>query len=371
MISEPGFQLGLKSVALSFLMLGSEELLGAEVHNELIIPATIQYESNPSFSAGNETSIYKKIVTPHFISSARDERNLWSADFSYHIERSSDPDISDDRDDPAIGLSWEHEFETGNLSANVRREEGSTRETELNDSGLITLDGTRKSKSASISWLKNINEIFSLELNGSRTETTYQNIDLIDYKTRDLAARVNYRSSETLLMFMEAGKTKYESLDNLTSSDSRQINIGSQLELSETTEAIISLGVSETENLDREGRENQGSFTLNFEEDRLEYSFTLSRTISPSGTGGFSKANQFIGNATYAVDETSNIGFELNYRKNLDIEENRTRMVSISYNQELGEQWNFSITGSRSDVESNINDVISNNILSVSMSYTI
>ncbi|MEJ2143454.1 MAG: hypothetical protein P8Y24_14105 [Gammaproteobacteria bacterium] len=345
--------------------------MSAEVQHELVIPATIQYESNSAFLSDNATSVYKKILTPHFISSIRDERNLWTADFSYHIERSSDTNISEDRNDPAVELGWVHEFETGNLSLNLRHEEGSTRETELNDTGFISVDGTRKSKSASISWLKNLSEVFSFGLNGSGTETTYQNIDLIDYTTRALTARMNYRTTETLLIFLEAGKTRYESIDNQERSDSKQMNIGSQLDISDNTVAILSIGVSETENLDGEGRENQGSFTLNFEEDRIEYSFTLSRTISPSGPGGFSKADQFIGNAVYAVDEISNIGFELNYRKNFDIDENKTRIVSINYNHELGEQWNFTITGSRSEAESNISDVISNDILSISMSYTI
>lgn len=327
-----------------------------------------QYETNPRLSLFNKTSVSKSILVPKYHMLASDETNNASITLSYRVERSSNTDISDDRNDPAVDLGWGRELENGGLFFKAHRDKSSTRETELDDTGIITVDGTRYFQSSSLGWTHNISEYLKFSINGSNDEVTYDDVSLVNYNTKSLSTSMNYQYSEFISPFITIGGSTTSFEDEQNDSKSKSIDIGVNWTVDEYISAVFTVGENRTENDGIEETNKTGSILVKMKSERLDSNFSITRSVTPSGVGSFSEADQLKGEFIYALSESSSLSLLLNMRENKNINTNKTKYYSTSYKQDISENFKMSLTASRKELE-NESGQANNNIYMFSLSY--
>jgi hypothetical protein len=354
-------------------VIASQLAVAATIEHELSASAKIQYESNPSLSPFDRDSVKKYIVTPRYQMTMGDGINEWAGELSVNIERSSDTDLSEDREDPSIALSWARLLENGSLDVTFSADERSTRETELDDTGRIFVDGTRRLYSTGVTYERGLSEYLSLELSGSLNKTKYTNINLDDFTDTGLSAKFNYKYDETITTFLELGTTHKDPDGLEDESEFYSISSGAEWLPSEyiTTTATIGANKISGEN----SVSGQGSISMNYTSEFSVFSVSISRSLSPTGSEGFSESNQVHMNYDRTLSEYSSAGMSVNWRDNLSdgsgISDDSSEIISYSafYTRLLAEKLSLDVSAERRQ-RRDIRSSPANNIFSISLTYS-
>ena len=321
----------------------------ASIEQSLTLPLTFEYESNPQLSVSNEQSIKRVTLTPSYSITSNQETNPWFVNASLRVERSSDEDISQDRDDPSINLGWTHHYETGQFGVTGRLIDESTRISEFSDSGLVRRDNTNKTRALSVNWLNNLSDRTSIALDGTTTLVAFvgpSTTGLVDYRDDSISTTLNYNLSEQLQTFVQVSFSLYQpDVVNSLNTETRSMNLGVDWEVNEKLNMSASIGPNKAIREDQVFRTSwQGSFSMQYATLRTRSNLSLSRDQSPSSTGNLEESNRIATGWSYSLTERDNIAFDLSWRQNLTLIKNETLIFSTNYTRELNLSWDFSLS---------------------------
>ena len=117
----------------------------------------------------------------------------------------------------------------------------------------------------------------------------------------------------------------------------------------------------------------QGSATVHYAGQRNQLTLTAGRTISPSGLGGFVKADQVTGNWSYALSEYVNTGIDMERRKNLPtVTSNVYGITTVSgawIEDSLSSFWKIRTSLQRRTTEGGMGGKASSNLFGLSFTY--
>lgn len=344
----------LKTTAGIFLVSITTSIFAA-VTQSLTLPLTFEYEDNPQLSTSdNKISENRVTLVPNYSITASKGANQFAAGVSVRILRSSEPSISQDRDDPTVNLSWTHDYETGQFSVKALLSDQSSRVSEFIDSGLVSGDNTRKTRSLSINWLNNLSRRTSLTVGGSSTNVTFDGLTtsgLVDYRNDTVRTKLTYTLTDKVETFVQLSFSQYKPDDLIeTVTETKSINMGLAWNINETLNLTGSVGSSETisksEVLSTLSKTNswQGMLDLQYATLRTNSNLVLTRSQSPASTGSLNEANQVVVSWNYKLSEKDGLGFDYNWRQNFSQTKVVTKRFSTKYIRQISLLWDFRLS---------------------------
>lgn len=350
-----------------------------------------QYDTNPLLREDKQ-SVWRYTITPRYSIAAVEGKNRWYTNASLGLQRSSDKRVIQDREDPTLDLGWQRENERGNFSLLAHYDKRSSRFSEFNRNGFVDIDGSAITKSIAANWTHAITERLNFSLGSEYKKTTYDNSQFSDSVTKSINSSITYEFNERVSPFLQVGYTDFKSdglvtgngllvsnVGNSGSSKSKNISVGAIILLSPQWTFTPSVGVNkvDSENQNQNtllgsasGSGNIGSLGLAYISERSNFNAALSRSVAPSGVGGFVESDQFNVAYSYLITETSSIGAGYSLNKNKSDFDSESTQISAWYSKELTEMWQMRLSAlSRSQKSSNLN--VNGNVIGVTFTYSI
>lgn len=309
------------------------------------LPLVYQHETNPRFSTSNKKSINRAIVSPQYSITTNNGADQWFSTVRISLVRTSDQNVSQDRNDPSLNLGWKHDYETGQFTVTGFFSDQSTQESEFTDSGLISSDSTKTTRILSVNWQNSITDRTTLTLVGNNTKASFQGISatgLVDYQHETSNAKLGYSLSEQTEAFTQLSYSRYKPKSSTKlQATTKSLDLGITWSLNEKASTSISVGTNEIKSNNYTTQSWQASINSSYETQRTNTRLSLLRSQSPSSTGVFSESNQFMLGWTYNLSERDTISLDTSWREDLSINGATTKQFSVNYTRELSLSWDF------------------------------
>lgn len=306
----------------------------------IVVPSTVEYDSNPVLATSNEKGVTRTIIAPDYTLVGTSDRDQWNFGLGVNLVRSSDTSIVSDREDPDLKLGWQRETETGGFGLKAQYVESSTLSTAVQETGVIAPDGTQKLALVGGNWSTALSERTALVNETDYTHVTYDINTLTNYNQLSNLLSLNYKWSERVELFtrFEAKRYEPEQGSTVASSNSYTPTVGLNYEISERFKGSIYAGVNQVSG-SNSGPTGQGGVSLHYTGERVDTSIDASRSTVASGDGGFVEADNLSGLWSYALDDTSRVGFDTSWQKTKGLAPNTLRHVGAWFSQELSPFW--------------------------------
>lgn len=313
------------------------------------IPVSVNYDSNIQMADSNEESVVFYNVIPRATFVGSDGVNTINFNGSVLLQRSSDEDISEDRKDPNLGLSWVRGFERGEFSLSTNYSKTSTRVSEQRVTGLVFSDGSAISRSynAGLSYL--ISEKLSMSTGLGYQETVFSGAGLDDFNSKNFNVRLNYLYSEKLTPFVQFSLSRFENetntlsneivseLDNNGTSISRNILVGFDYKASPQLDYSVAVGMNRVSSA---GTGWVGNANVNYViDERSTVAGSISRNVTPSGLGGFLEVDNLSVNYQYDINQKNHLGADANWSITRDVNDSSFKRLNGFYGYDLADDW--------------------------------
>ena len=313
------------------------------------IPVSVNYDSNIQMADSNEESVVFYNVIPRVTFVGSDGVNTINFNGSVLLQRSSDEDISEDRKDPNLGLSWVRGFERGEFSLSTNYSKTSTRVSEQRVTGLVFSDGSAISRSynADLSYL--ISEKLTMSTGLGYQETVFSGAGLDDFNSKNFNVRLNYLYSEKLTPFVQFTLSRFENetntlsneivseLDNNGTSVSRNILVGFDYKASPQLDYSVAVGMNRVSSA---GNGWVGNANINYViDERSTFAGSISRNVTPSGLGGFLEVDNLSLNYQYDINQKNHLGADANWSITRDVNDSSFKRLNGFYGYDLSDDW--------------------------------
>ena len=321
------------------------------VEQSLTIPLSYEFESNPALSISDEKSATLTSLAPSYSLFSTHEINPWFINLALRAVRSSDQTISQNRDNPSLGLGWTHHYETGQFVVSGLTSEQSTRSRELTDSSLVSGDNTRKSDSLSVNWLNNLSDRASLNLGGDSTRVKFTGLattGLVNFRNETASTKINYSLNEKVDTSVSFSSSRYlPESTTINEATTNAFNLGLSWNASKQFILNTSAGLNETvfkNNAQAKKKSWQAMLSMQYNTLRSNSLINLSRSQSPDSTGSINETNRIAAGWTYSLSEKENLIFDLNWWQNLTLNKAKTSQYSVKYTRQISLSWDFSLS---------------------------
>jgi hypothetical protein len=317
---------------------GSMPVLAGEWNQFISLPTSLEYDSNLPLSATNKQGVSRLIIVPAYSLIGTYGIDEFKAGLGFNVERSSDQRVSMNRQDPNLLFGWRRLTETGEFSLTTTYDEVSSRAAELQDTGGIATDSTRKTGSLKGGWRSAVTESSTLTANADYKTVSYDTGTQPNYT--NLAADITwgYAWSERIEPFLRFSDSHYvpdkSTVTGGGTSDYYTVTGGVKVKASEHLEWTAQGGpgkvVARTTDTGW-----QGSFDMRYLGDRYDAGFNVGRSVTVSGDGGFVAADRVTGAFSYAIGERSRAGFAASWQDNKGNSPNTMQQLGAWASHEL------------------------------------
>ena len=331
----------IKSLAVAAFAVFSLHAEALVVLQQVSVPLSVEHDTNPTLSENDKKSIWLYSASPSYSISAEENQNRLYGTLGVRLQRSSDKNISIDREDPNLLLGWERRYEKSDFKLVGNYNESSTRTTELRTTGLVNQDITATTKSLAADWTRLLTERLSLALGAELLKTSYDAPSFTGYTTKSIDSSLSYEVNENLTAFVSAGYIKYknDSRTGLIASSSQNTQnylAGVTYLLSPQLDLSLALGVNRTSSA---GSGKIGNASFNYNADRHLIKGEAGRTVSASGIGDFQESDRYSLAYSYFLSDKSEIGTAFSYQKNNSLNANKTMFLNGFYSRGLSDRW--------------------------------
>ncbi|HDS0927047.1 TPA: hypothetical protein QDZ23_001680 [Pseudomonas putida] len=323
----------------------TDAVLAANWQSTVVVPTSVEYDSNPLLLTSGEKGITRTIIAPDYTLIGTFDRDELRLGLGMHVLRSSDTDIVDDREDPDISLGWQRTTERGRFGLVARYNESSTLSGTVLDTGVITTDGTQKLYTLTGNWSQAVTERSTLS-----NETTYNRAryDISTLTGYDELANVftwTYAWNERADLYTRFGARRYEPEQDLTATASNSYTpaVGVKYQLAEGFSADAHIGVNQVSG-DGGGRRGEGGVALLYTGPRADASLTAERSTVASAEGGFAELDQVRGVWSYALTELSRVGADAAWQDSKGQSPNTLQTYSVWASRQFSPYWDLRLS---------------------------
>jgi hypothetical protein len=307
----------------------------------IAIPTTVEYDSNPVLVPdADKKGVTRTIIAPDLSLVGTSGRDQWNVGLGLNVVRSSDTSIVKDREDPRLLLGWQRETEKGAYGLTASYVESSTLSSEVQETGVITTDGTQKQWTVGGNWRTALTERSSLEDVVEYTSVDYDINTLTPYDELSNRLGWNYAWSERVELFTRLAVSRYEpqSGSGISSSNSYTPTTGLNFKISERLEGTAYVGANQVSGSDS-GPTGQGGFNLHYTGERFDSSFDASRSTIANGDGGFVESDNLRGTVSYSLSELSRVGLDTSWQKFKGTQPGNLRTFNAWASREISPFW--------------------------------
>jgi hypothetical protein len=341
----------------SFGLLLACSTLSASPHQQsLKVTAAADFDSNAEMLETDEKAVWRAIFTPDYKFRWVQAENELLAQARLNIERSSDTQLSVDREDPLLSLQWTAADPKGELRLEGSFEESSTRVSEFEDTGQVFTDDTRTEWALDAGWDRSLTVRTQLGFSAGYSDVSYDGDSFTDFVLVNTALQLTYLASERSTPYIQLTASRYEPDDPKKPERPKEdvskrygLTAGVSWQLNSIVETEIHVGASQ---IDKDNRTTDpvGGASLKFTGERLRTRLEYKRSVAASGSGGFIKADNARGSVSYAYSAVTNFGSSVSWRKNLDPDpvfgnengdenENENTTAELWADRKLAERW--------------------------------
>lgn len=261
--------------------------------------------------------------------------NELRAGLALKVARSSNKTLSVDREDPSASLGWRRQSDVGEFGVSAKYDEVATRATETDATGQILIDSTRASRALSASWNKALSERGTLSADGAYERVSYNGGTYINYSTQSGNLNLSYALSEHSTSFLKVSGIKYFPDGGGPSSRLANAMLGVNWKM-EYLDLTVQVGQSKRSG---ESTGSQGAVAMQYTGQRTQLALNADRKVSPSGLGGFVKADQVRGSWSQTLSENSRTGINIGWLKNRSITDDVSRTTEVWLLRDLNSFW--------------------------------
>lgn len=329
-----------------------------------------EYDSNPAMSSANPGSVWRYLIEPGYALMGMFDESSLNAGLALQMARSSNKTLSPDRDSPTVFMNWLRPNESGEFGINTRYAETTTRDSGgVDAAGSVPESSTRASRNLSGNWRKELSEQSTLSANAAYEKITYRGDgNYTDYSARSGGLGFSYIMSEQISSFIRVSGNKYMPANGGASSSLTDATLGMNWRV-EYWDWTVQAGKSRVVG---GNSDTQGSVAAQYSGQRNHFVLNAGRSIAPSGLGGFTKSDLVRGSLSYVWSEYTNIGIDLERRKNFataitGASTSTTSGAWIDHN--LTAAWRMRTYFQRRAIQRGETDSVSSNLLGFSLAY--
>ncbi len=345
------------------------------------IPFSVDYDSNLNLTQQKE-GVWRYTSVPRYTVVAEDEKNTWTSDLSLSLQRSSDKNLSADREDPNAALGWTRTFEKGKFSLNANYDRRSSRFAQFNNNALVDVDGTSVSRSLSANYSHTLTGRLNFSLSANYSTTSFTDSSFVDSTSKSVNGSINYEWNEKFSPFIQLSFTDFQSdtpssslqLGNFNqfntfnqSSTSKSFSVGSTVLISPRWTFVPSVGVN---SVSTAGSGWIANTALSYIAENSTFQATLARSVSPSGLGDFQETDTLGLGYNSELNDKSSWGTNFNYSRSQSQFDSEATQLSAFYSRQLSTSWQMRlIAGYRSQKQTLFS--ANNNNFGISLIYNI
>ena len=358
-----------------------------------------QYDTNPLLRE-NKQSIWRYTITPRYEIAIVEDQNKLYGNAGLALQRSSDERVTQDRQDPNFNIGLQRDTEKGQFLITAHYDKRSSRFSEFNQNGFVDVDGSAITKSIDANWTRAITERLSYSLGTQYTKTTYDSSQFSDSISKNFTSSITYELTERISPFAQLSYTDFQSdgvitgngllinnsngliinnnIGNGGDSKSKSFSVGATIYLNPLWTFNSSIGVNKVESSNQNantvlgsasGSGKIGRFALLYKGERSDFTTSISRSVSPSGIGGFVESDRFNTRYDYLLNETSSVGASFNINKNKSNFDSKSTQISAFYAKELTEMWKLRLF-IESRNQKNFDQDVSGNVMGFTFTYS-
>lgn len=349
------------------LILGSPVFAG-DWQRSISVPVTFEADSNPTLGTQGSTDLKRTRIAPSLkLNGDFGTDDFWTS-ASVLVERSSDKNVSLPRQDPSFQFGWRHMFSTGEYGLVANYQEASTRVSELEETGLITKDGTRRSRSIAGNWKMAFSERSTLGITADHSTVGFDSGSQTGSSNTSLGVTYNLSWSDRIEPFLRISASHYVPESNTTSSDNTTFLAGARIASSDKVEWTIQGGPSRISAATSSSKW-QGSIGLRHTGRRHTTTFEIARSVSATGANGFVESDRLKGGFAYTFDERTHAGVDILRTDNKGLIRNTMDQLGLWTNHELSRYWNARLNFTHKKRQQSGLDSASSNIVGLTLSY--
>lgn len=315
------------------LALASVTVNAAEWSQQIVVPASVEYDSNPAMGADPKGGVWRTRLAPGYSTALRTSVDELTASIGLVAERPSDDTRSRQRDDRSASAAWKRNFETSSLQANVSTSESSSRTTELDEAGQVTPDSTRKQTMISVAATRALTGQTSLTLGGSNTRASYDTDQLIGFDRLTAQVGVDHQYSAQTGFFAQVSQSRFDPQTGLdTQTDT--VATGATVQQTERFKWSAQVGARQTRGA-ASGRGIDGNMAVSWGQEFDEFSATLSRAQADSSTGTPVVTNKVALSWRRAHGENQNSGIDGSFSSVRDPSGTSVTQAAVWHSREL------------------------------------
>lgn len=284
-----------------------------------------EYDTNPAMSPTNPGGVWRALFEPSYALTGKTGENDLKAGLALQLRHSSNKRLDPNRDSPAAFFDWLHHSGTSEFGVSSKYSEMATRDSRVDAVGLVPAASTRTSRYVSGLWRNRFTERSTLVADGSYEGVSYQgasyqtvspqSANFVDYSMRSGGLRFSYALNELITPFVRVYGNRYVPANGGPSIGLADTTLGLDW-ITEYTDWTMQVGKARIAGVDAIF---EGAVGARYNGQRTHLAVNAGRMVSPSGLGGFVKADQVSVGWRYALSEYDNAGIDLEGRKNLFI----------------------------------------------------
>lgn len=317
------------------------------------------YDTNPRLAEDSQSVWISRFIPRYKIQHNTDQDEQY-LDMALTVQRSTDSEVSVDRNDPKITLGFNHLFSKGSVSSNVGFARRSTRVSEFDDTGLVFEDGTRDTRFFNLNGVYQFSSKSMLNAGYSLSDNTFSGSNqLRAFTSSSLNSSLNHQFSNEFSGVVAVSLTEI----SRTTGETYLLNptVGFSWMLLQSLVVDASIGKSRVYMQDLptiDGFTYSANSTYTAEKDTLNASFT--RSVRPNGLG-FQESDKAQLKWNRKINDVSDFYLSYALNKNNTINQVETASASIGYNKKINNDWGLNLyvknrqrTATNADTKSNI-----------------
>lgn len=185
-------------------MCASVTSVQAQQHSVRISSEVEQIE-NPMLAPVSPGSVTVRRLAPSYTYETQDDRSQSRFSASAVLENSSNTMLLASRTYPSLGYTWGYNWPTSSLELRANLTESATRNTELRDLGLVTVDTLERQFLTGATWNKDLAARTRLTLNALNRRVTYDSPLRQNFLEQQVTSRLAWEATERTSYYFEPG----------------------------------------------------------------------------------------------------------------------------------------------------------------------
>lgn len=328
-----------------------------------------EYDSNPAMTQSHSEGVWRAMFDPSYSLMGTIGESELTAGIALLLVRSSNKFLSPNRDNPSAFINWLRPIESGEFGLSSRYSEVATRDAGgVDATGQVPVTSTNATRTLSGNWKNELSERSTLSADVAYEAVAYKGGTYTDYSSRSGGLNFGYRLSEQTSSFFQVTGNKLLPSEGGSSSTLYVATVGANWQV-EFIDWLVQAGKTKV----GANSDTQGSIEMRYTGQRSQLTLNAGRSVSPSGLGGFVKADHARGGWSYTLSEYSNAGIDLDRQKNLSTSTSPTAITDNSrvwIDHDFTSQWSLQTFYQRRTTREGSAKSISSNMLGLSIVYS-